>query len=670
MKTLILDNYDSYTYNLYQLIAKVTGEKPIVIKNDELSYEEIEDLEFDNILISPGPGSPDNIKDFGVCGDIIKNMNKPILGVCLGHQGICHFYNGKVDIAPESMHGRISKIYHNGEGIFKGIKDGFKATRYHSLIAVDKEMKDLEVTARTNDGIIMGIKHRNKPIYGVQFHPESIGTESGEMIIENFMNISEEYNNFGNKLKYIKFSSQKDGKEVFKKLYIEDKKTLWLDSSRAEKGLSRFSIFGMSSKKRGYVLKYNVDTKIVEKIYDNGKIERYDKNIFDYLKEKRKKCPLIEEIPCDFQLGLIGYFGYELKADTITNNRYSNSYPDAYLRYCDRAVIIDHEEDEIYILAMEDDNEWMQKVEKIINSDYTVENAKNIHCKKYPKMNFVKNKSKYIDEIKKIQELIKQGETYEVCLTNRLDIHDNIDAVDYYMNLRKVSPGQYSALLNFDEVSIASSSMEKFLTVDRDNRVVTKPIKGTIKRGENSFEDQKLIEELRTEEKTMAENLMIVDLLRNDFGKVCEIGTVEVPKLMDVETYKTLHQLVTTVSGKIDKEVDVMDVLKATFPGGSMTGAPKKRTLEIIDEFENVPRGIYSGSIGYISNNSTMDLSIVIRTAIIEPEITTVGVGGAILNLSLPEEEFEEIILKAKGVLLACQLYYKGNTEEKIDIEF
>ena len=395
--------------------------------------------------------------------------------------------------------------------------------------------------------------------------------------------------------------------------------------------------------------------------------EIFEENIFDFLKANRPRWDYDETLPFDFQLGYIGYFGYELKKDTENvSNKHSYSYPDAYLKYCDRALVYDHLEKKLYLLSYGDDLDWKEEIKKILDVDLEIKKERE-EKRKFPKLKFVKDKKTYTEDILKIKELIRAGETYEVCLTNRLDIFDKIDGKKYYMELRDKSPGQYSAFLPLEELKIASSSMERFLRVDKDKIVSTKPIKGTIKRGESKEEDERLIEELRSEEKTKSENLMIVDLLRNDLGKFCEIGSVEVPKLMDVETYKTLHQLVTTVSGKIKEDVDIIEVLEKTFPGGSMTGAPKKRTLEIIDELETYPRGVYSGTIGYISNNSTMDFNIVIRTALIEEAKASIGVGGAIILLSDEEEEFDEIVLKAKGSLLALQSYY--NNFDEIDIE-
>lgn len=667
MRSLIIDNYDSYTYNLYQLIGKVSGIEPIVIKNDEMTYDEILNLDFDNVIISPGPGSPDKEKDFGICKDIIEKLNKPILGICLGHQGIYYCHGGEVVRAEEPMHGRQSSVNHNGKGLFKGIKNNFTVTRYHSLTCEDKELNDIEIDARTPEGIVMGISHKTKPIYGLQFHPESIASECGEELINNFINITRDFYN-KNQLAYEIIEKDFDTGELYEKLYAYDDKTLWLDSSKVEEGLSRFSIFGLQGEKRGHTLKYDVDKKLVEKTFVASKEkEIFEESIFDFLKAKRPRWKYDETLPFDYQLGYIGYFGYELKKDTenVSNNN-SYSYPDAYFKYCDRALVYDHLEKKLYLLSYGDDLDWKEDIKELLNEDLEVKKEKE-EKRDFPKLKFVKDKKTYTEDILKIKELIRAGETYEVCLTNRLDIFDKIDGKKYYMELRDKSPGQYSAFLPLDELKIASSSMERFLRVDKNKIVSTKPIKGTIKRGESKEEDESLIEELRSEEKTKSENLMIVDLLRNDLGKFCEIGSVEVPKLMDVETYKTLHQLVTTVSGKIKEDVDIIEVLEKTFPGGSMTGAPKKRTLEIIDELETYPRGVYSGTIGYISNNSTMDFNIVIRTALIEEAKATIGVGGAIILLSDEEEEFDEIVLKAKGSLLALQSYY--NNFDEIDIE-
>ena len=186
MKTLLIDNYDSYTFNLYQLLASVNGELPIVIRNNQYSWSEIQSFSFDNIVISPGPGTPTNEKDFGVCKDALTNAQVPILGVCLGHQGFAYTFGAQVVHAPEAMHGRLSKVWHNNSALFEGIPQGFQVVRYHSLVVDEKLPSNLKKIAWTRDGIIMGLQHNERPIWGVQFHPESISTEFGEKIIENF----------------------------------------------------------------------------------------------------------------------------------------------------------------------------------------------------------------------------------------------------------------------------------------------------------------------------------------------------------------------------------------------------------------------------------------------------------------------------------------------------
>ena len=245
----------------------------------------------------------------------------------------------------------------------------------------------------------------------------------------------------------------------------------------------------------------------------------------------------------------------------------------------------------------------------------------------------------YLGSIEQAQELLRAGESYEVCLTDTFTAEAT---GDIYRQLREHNPAPYAAHLIFEGVEVASASPERFLTV-RGREVEAKPIKGTIA----ADQDPALLDD----DKTRAENLMIVDLLRNDLSRVCEPGTVRVPRLMQVESYATVHQLVSTITGQLREGCTAVDAVRATFPPGSMTGAPKLRTCEIIDGLETSPRGVYSGALGYFGFDGQADLSVVIRTAVRAGNTVTVGAGGAIVLASDPESELAERNLKAQSVL-------------------
>jgi para-aminobenzoate synthetase len=190
LKTLLIDNYDSFTYNLFQLLGEVNGEEPLVVRNDEASWDELAALECDNVVISPGPGRPDREDDFGVCADALRRAHLPLLGVCLGHQGLGAFYGAAVVASPEPFHGRLSAVLHDDSPLFAGIPREFQAVRYHSLCVEQPLPAELRGIAWTSDGVLMAVEHRKRPLWGVQFHPESVCTEHGRRLLANFRDLS------------------------------------------------------------------------------------------------------------------------------------------------------------------------------------------------------------------------------------------------------------------------------------------------------------------------------------------------------------------------------------------------------------------------------------------------------------------------------------------------
>jgi para-aminobenzoate synthetase len=693
MKILIIDNYDSFTYNLYQQVASITKCIPEVYKNDAISYNEIIEKNYDCIIISPGPGRPEVKQDFGVCTEVLLSYNKPVLGVCLGHQGIGYFSGGEVIHAPEPVHGRLGEIHHNNSGLFEGLPQGFNVVRYHSLVVAEPLPKHLKRSAWTKDGILMGMEHETKPQWGIQYHPESISTEFGDEIIARFFVMAAEFNkksaspaqpvlpppsvkeikSYEPIVEYKVFDHTNNDDAIFYNLFGNSKYSFWLDSSKIIADHSRYSVMGSIEDSYGKAILFERNGQELS-IQKGGERSVCKRDLFEYLAEEvdNNQAKPLTQFPFNFNGGFIGYFGYELKSELGFKTSHNSDVPDAALLFSTRFLVIDHKENKIYIVAITKEEQERDTIKKWVNEiaekldhlkPVTVKNGNYVK----DQLNFYssQNHDTYIENIRKCLTEIKNGETYEVCLTNQLSIDLNLNPLDLYLNLRKINPAQYSAFLHFDKFSLVSSSPEQFLKLDRDKHVSTKPIKGTIVRDPDPVKDEKNKIILRENEKFRAENLMIVDLLRNDLGQVCEIGSVSVPHLMAVETYQTLNHLVSTVVGKLESKYNVIDLIKATFPGGSITGAPKTRTMEIIDKLEKVARGPYTGSIGYISLCGAAELNIIIRTAVLTENKITIGSGGAIIALSDPQEEFDEILLKAFPLIKSIVFTAKGGFDEK-----
>ncbi|MEZ4849801.1 MAG: aminodeoxychorismate synthase component I [Bacteroidia bacterium] len=429
------------------------------------------------------------------------------------------------------------------------------------------------------------------------------------------------------------------------------------------KGYSRFSFMGECGVgENDFLLTYSTLKEEIVKEF-NGRTERLNTLLFPYLNQIIEDSAVEEvDLPFKFRGGLVGYLGYELKKETAKATVYQSPFPDAIFFFITRFLAFDHLKGELYIVALVRENEaesgdfWIEDIAKKIEEipfHSPTSKAQRTTSNQPIQFCLERDYHQYLRDIAICKQKILDGESYEVCLTNQIKAKLEIEDWHLYKTLRKVNPAPYSAFLRFREFSILSSSPEQFLDIQSDRWVSTKPIKGTVKRGETEAEDLHAKQSLGQNEKDQSENLMIVDLLRNDLGKVCEIGSVSVPKLMDVETYATVHQLVSTVKGRLKPEVSAVDCVEAVFPGGSITGAPKIRTMEIIDQLEWEARGIYTGSIGYFSCNQTAEFNIAIRTIIHQKDQISFGVGGAIIDLSDPEAEFREILVKAYPMIQA-----------------
>lgn len=258
----------------------------------------------------------------------------------------------------------------------------------------------------------------------------------------------------------------------------------------------------------------------------------------------------------------------------------------------------------------------------------------------------------YRAAFEEVQRQLHLGNSYEVNLTYREQIDSSVDPVDAYLRLRELNPAPYAGYLQHGGVALLSSSPERYATVDRHGWIETKPIKGTTPRGATPEQDAELAHRLATDPKFRAENLMIVDLLRNDLSMVCDPGTVSVPVLMEVESYPSVHQLVSTVRGRLRDGVGTIEALRALFPAGSMTGAPKLRTMQVIEAVESSPRGVYSGAFGWISGDGRADLGVVIRSLVAQRAGSshryTLGTGGGITVRSDVHEEYAETRWKAE----------------------
>lgn len=349
------------------------------------------------------------------------------------------------------------------------------------------------------------------------------------------------------------------------------------------------------------------------------------------------------DLPFDWRPGLVGFYEYEGTSSFLN---------------VDRAMVFDHANRKMYLVGLfetsEDFQHWCNAAFLrfgLIGGELAAYRLKASATLGSASASLRHSSSEYLSMITRAQQHIAAGDVYQICLTNRIEITHAADPLYVYLQLRETNPAPYAAFIRVGESTLVCSSPEQLIQVSPTGLVSTKPIKGTRPRGADAAEDEALASELQANEKERAENLMIVDLMRNDIGRVSLADSVRVSKLFEIESYATVHQLVSTVEGQLAVGKTAIDAFDAAFPGGSMTGAPKLRAMKIISELEGGPRGVYSGAVGFFGFNGSADFGMTIRSIVFEGAQAYIGVGGGITIDSDPVAELEETKLKAQALL-------------------
>ncbi|MCM8710922.1 aminodeoxychorismate synthase component I [Clostridium sp. SYSU_GA19001] len=437
-------------------------------------------------------------------------------------------------------------------------------------------------------------------------------------------------------------------------LFKNEKETALLDSSKKDSSLSEYSILGIYPFLK---IKYENSLVTISSFDSESNIaeeSNFNGDVFKYLQQILDKYKIDSHPSLPFTCGGIGYLSYDLarKLEVIPEKAVKDlEIPDMYINFYDSYVILDHINNKVFICTLgilKEKNERFIEIKNKILKGKKLQYSPPIKTNTIFKSDF--SKEDYLAHIERVRAYIKSGDIYITNLTQRFNCKTYKAAYDIYKDLRFINPAPFSSFLNFEDFSIISSSPERFLKI-RNGFVETRPIKGTSPRGATKEEDIINKNFLKNSEKDKSELLMIVDLERNDLSKVCKPHSVKVTELFKIEEYSTVFHLVSTIIGELKHEMTAVDCMKACFPGGSITGAPKIRSMEIIDELEKTRRSIYTGCIGYFGFDGNADFNIVIRTIVLKDNRATFGVGGGITWESIKEAEYSEILDKAKALM-------------------
>ncbi|MHB2252700.1 aminodeoxychorismate synthase component I [Corynebacterium aurimucosum] len=618
-RVLVVDNFDSFTFNIVDYLVRLGAEVKVTRNTEPVSL-----TGYHAVVLSPGPGTPECAADIGFCAEVLERATVPVLGVCLGFQAMAQHLGARIVPAPEPVHGLLSSIHCVEDPLYAGIPACHDVVRYHSLMVAELP-SGMKALAHTADGLIMAGCSEERRWWGVQYHPESICSDHGLRLFENFLAIACPE---ANEAATGDSTAGATPAAPLPSLHVEERR-LSIDP------LDVFEALGGE----GALLKFE-GTSIIAPLGESVGMEA--------LAEPPRFSRPAE---CFGVPGVFGYLGYEALGGLPTH------HPHGLFR---ASGVVAIQGQRVQLIAEESATSWLAQTWRLLEAlASNPVQQRRFDTSAIGPLKCRDTAASYKEKIRRAQELISAGETYEVCLTTSLEAAAEIDPLALYQRLRHQVPAPMRSLLVLPELAVASASPERFLRVS-GGVVSSEPIKGTRPRGHTPAADEQLRADLASNPKDRAENLMIVDLVRNDLTRVGIPGTVRAEELFAVRSFATVHQLVSTISARLRPHTPFIDVLRSTFPGGSMTGAPKVRTMEIIRELEDAPRGVYSGAIGYLGCDGSADFAMTIRSIVLHSGKLHYGVGGAVLALSDPDAEWQEIVDKSAPLLTLCGQAFPG----------
>lgn len=615
--------------------------------------------EYTHVVIGHGTDIPD-LTVLHAVPDI------PVLAIGAGYQHLAAAYGHTATAPAQPVYGQPIQHHHTQTGLFAGLPNPIELITYHAwrLATMDPAVFTSHAVDDAENVLAYHVKGTNH--WGLHADPAALQSTAGTKLVENFVALATTAQHVPQDTSATKpnprsielFTRDVPGRldtaATFAAVQAEASAAFWLDSSAAHLGQGDTTIMGTNTGELSQTIRWDVDTNRLD-VQDSATRSQHTANVLQYISEHGWETPQTTPGLSGFTGGWVGYLGYEAKQATVIGhtNTWRAPTPDAYWIRPQTFLRYDHRNHRTTLFAYADESLLDQLEAALVFGDTPrPEPAQRTEVNGQWHL----SATEYQQRVSHIRRMLQAGDAAGICLTDTFSKPEYLaDGLALYLRLRTNNPAPYGGYLRFntfdDELEILASSPEKFLSVNTDGHIESKPIKGTVARSSDPVVDVDVAQHMAADPKIQSENLMITDLLRDDLAKVTTPGSVRVPKLMTVESFATVHQLVTTVTGALRPGLSATAALNAVFPGGSMTGAPRFVSLETLDTLEAGPRGIYSGAMGWLGDNNTAELNVVIRSIVIDSGHLTLGAGGAVVVDSEPAEEEAEKHLKAQALM-------------------